>query len=227
MEDEIDEELEELVMPRVESLLKYEGVIVDRREQLIHAFESSLKGDNTISETAELSTQIAVALRQTDEDEEFQNAANALISIFRNLNPDILRILQKAGASDELIEILIALRMDYRLDIERLNNQKNIGQNWWSTINTEIAIRSDQVIFNHEIVLDMDDVVEFSTSFDNSTILVNHLLRRMADVIDMFGDESAGQIDEAHLEVIEENIERIRDAQERLEQKEDEENVNT
>ena len=165
--------------PRLESLVKYEEVFLERTDLLETALENVVDESIKVDET-DLREALQIALAGAGEmDEEFAEAVIGFLRVIMLRDPTAIGILEDAGASNDLLDFMLFCTLKYGGDLRQLNFRNRQGSNWWSFVETDQIRAKENIRHRHRLVIDQSREVEIDSVPFSDWIFVRHFLQQI------------------------------------------------
>lgn len=197
-QDELDDDLneegfEDQINSWEEALSPVEESIINNRDRIFRVFEVHFERHNYMV-FEEFGEKLEIALDSNKDEEIVDNAITTLLRIIVSV-PAVRNELRESGIHQKIVTLLLDLHTEYYQDLQRATNRSYQGKNWWSNLDSEIAIRDGEVGFTHNFTIDYDETIEITTSLTSSLLIANHILRKENEVIENLGDGAIDQIE--------------------------------
>lgn len=193
----------------ITTLVNNQDVLVDNSEDLKQSFESFFSSNLEFNDLGKHWNHMNVVLMpEFDDIDDLADTANSLINIIQHLDAEVIELLNKEGADEDLIALLKDLKLDYGHELDRQFNRLQKGRNWWSNIKTNTGFRSQRPNFQHELTIDYSETVVFNSDIQTTFILVDHFMKQLQSVPELVGDDALLEMDTDQIDSI---IERLED----------------
>lgn len=176
-EGELEEQLDKLV--------PFEDLFLSRKEHIKTALSQISKTDFQLTQN-QIIHQIEIALSGKIGEEDVEELESAVIGFLRLIvrwEGATADMLNERDASDEFVDFVLNMIINYGHDFQRLSYRQAQGRNWWSDIETDIII-SDQIPkTTHRITIDQSREVEVDSAPQSDWLLARHFLLKLTEVV--------------------------------------------
>lgn len=204
----LDGELEE----SIEIFIQYQNEIVASRNGIENAFRSVLKSEKITTDFEKLADYLAIAVSNNlDEESDANKVSNSIINSVPNYNQDTKEEYVDLGANDDALSLLSDLHSEFGYDIQQIFNRQNKGVDWWSNIFTDVGIRSNSPVFKHELRIDYNEVVKFSSDMESALTLTQHIFQKVANSPELLGEDALAYVNEDRVKDLNEATEKLLD----------------
>ena len=204
----LDGELEE----SIEIFIQYQNEIVASRSGIENAFRSVLKSEKITTNFDKLADYLAIAVSSNlDEESDANEVSNSIINSVTNYTQDTKEEYVDLGANDDALSLLSDLHSEFGYDIQQIFNRQNKGVDWWSNISTDVGIRSNSPVFKHELRIDYNKVMSFSSDMESALTLTQHIFQKVANSPELLGEDALAYVNEDRVEDLNEATEKLLD----------------
>ncbi|WP_137289032.1 hypothetical protein [Natronorubrum halophilum] len=200
------EKLDSEVTSFIDTFVKYDNEILSVKDKINSCFISIFKEDREIKVFNELGNELTTVFVSVIPEEAREDVINAVYSLVLNFEAGSFDYLQDKTGNDELIQFVVGLRTKFGLDFKKETNKFFRGERWWSDLKTNMGYRSGQVYFDNEVVVAMEDRMNFTSDLHGQVILSMHFIEQITQAQNQLGESIIEDINKSAVEDLEESI---------------------
>lgn len=205
--------IDDVQLDIIGTLSKHQDVILDNKDLIESAFKQNTYESELLMDSSDIAFGVMMALSASTEDDDSLEIAYALLNFISTSDVDYIRKLRQENVKQELVDFVTNLSLNYQLEVGRVASIETQGANFWSSISSDLVIRSpnDVAGFNHKITIAHDREVEIDTSIGSNLGLVRYLIGQQIRAMETLEDQALDQISIETLDEIVKRVEHIRE----------------
>lgn len=212
-ESDLTEERNERVSDVVSTLENHSELIRDNKISIRKSFDSVVDESFASVNTGEAYQNLEVVLgHAVEDDDELEDLKDSILSPVLNYDATFRDEFESQGLT-EISEFFHEMYLDYHIPFQREISRMNEGQNYWNNISSTIGYRAEEPYIEHELLVDYEEIIEFSGGIQSTIIMISHLTGQLSDVPDKLGRST---LDNMNKEMLESTVEDIEDLIERV-----------